>query len=205
MTTMTTAMPVTMPNNNNNHIMNNSNNFKLHHLNLQEYPTSTKLSWLSGYDLWNLRAIPPPPSNTRSTRPPPPPPPPPKTTSLRCSDGPHGIRKPLSDLSITQAFPATCFPSACALACSWNPALLEHHVASALRDECLYYDIHIILGPGVNIKRHPFGGRNHEYFPNSPITATVLLLLLFLVSTVVFIVDVVVVVVVVAVVGEWCV
>ena len=159
---MTTAMPVTMPNNDNNHNCN-SNNFKVNQLNLKEYPTSTKLSWLSGYDLWNLRAIPPPPSNTRPTSRPPSP-----KTSLRLSDGPHGIRKPLSDLSITQAYPATCFPSACALACSWNTALLKNHVASALRDECLSYDIHILLGPGVNLKRHPFGGRNHEYFSEDP-------------------------------------
>ncbi|KAG7359521.1 thermostable beta-glucosidase B [Nitzschia inconspicua] len=113
-----------------------------------------KLTWLNGYDLWNLHPIPGlTPAN--------------ETSSIRLSDGPHGVRKPLSDLSLQESFPATCFPSACATACSWNDQLLRT-MGRALALESEYYDVQVLLGPGVNLKRHPTGGRNHEYFSEDP-------------------------------------
>ena len=154
---------------------------------LLEFSTEEKLSWLGGYDLWNLRAIPGiTPSNdctsssgrignkstpllsfrsTTSTLKP--------STSLCLSDGPHGLRKPLNDLTLQEAHPATCFPSACSTACSWNPKLLEI-MGRALAKECNYYGVQVLLGPGVNIKRHPCGGRNHEYFSEDPYLAGIL-------------------------------
>ena len=154
---------------------------------LSAFSTEEKLSWLGGYDLWNLRAIPgitisdectsssgrisnrsTPLFSFRSTsstiQPP---------TSLCLSDGPHGLRKPLNNLTLQEAHPATCFPSACSTACSWNPQLLET-MGRALAEECNYYGVQVLLGPGVNLKRHPCGGRNHEYFSEDPYLAGIL-------------------------------
>ena len=64
--------------------------------------------------------------------------------SIRLSDGPHGVRKPLSDLTLQEAHPATCFPAGCALACSWDVNLLET-VGMALAKECEHYDIQVFF------------------------------------------------------------
>ncbi|MBP1917134.1 beta-glucosidase [Lederbergia galactosidilyticus] len=86
-------------------------------------------------------------------------------------DGPHGVRKPL-DMDKTGVFegnnPATAFPILGALASTWNVDL-AYEVGEALADECHYYDVHVLLAPGVNIKRTPLGGRNFEYFSEDPI------------------------------------
>ncbi len=44
--------------------------------------------------------------------------------SLCMTDGPHGVRLQRSDGSFTDSEPATCFPTAAALASSWDPALV---------------------------------------------------------------------------------
>jgi beta-glucosidase len=121
---------------------------------LSQIPWQEKLKWLNGYDIWCLHPI---PGITPSS----------DKTSIRMSDGPHGVRKPLSDLDLAEAYPATTFPSACATACSWDPQLL-HTMGRALAKECEYYDVQVLLGPGVNLKRYPTGGRNHEYFSEDP-------------------------------------
>ena len=87
--------------------------------------------------------------------------------SIRMSDGPHGVRKPISDFGLNDAHPSTCFPSACATACSWNVETL-HRLGLALKEECHAHDVQVLLGPGINIKRYPAGGRNHEYFSEDP-------------------------------------
>ena len=89
-------------------------------------------------------------------------------TTIRLSDGPHGVRKPLSDLGLTTAHPATCFPAGCALACSWDVDLMST-VGQALARECEKLDIQVLLGPGLNLKRHPGCGRNLEYFSEDPL------------------------------------
>jgi beta-glucosidase len=146
---------------------------------LSLYSWEEKLSWLNGIDLWSLKEIlsPLPPVTGASSATP-------ATTgttttatpredrsillqSIRLSDGPHGVRKPLSSLSLQTSYPATCFPSACAAACSWNVNLIQQ-MGVALSKECDYYDIQCLLGPGVNIKRYPTGGRNHEYYSEDP-------------------------------------
>jgi len=127
---------------------------------LSRFTTEQKLSWLGGADLWNLRVI-PGVSATSTTSPT-------KATSICLSDGPHGLRKPLTDLTLQEAYPATCFPSACATACSWNIDLMER-MGQALSLECRHYNVQVLLGPGVNLKRYPGGGRNHEYFSEDPL------------------------------------
>ena len=93
--------------------------------------------------------------------------------SLFCSDGPHGIRKQAGEgdhLGLNPSLPATCFPTAATLANSWDPALGEE-IGEALGEEAQAQDVHIILGPGLNIKRSPLCGRNFEYFSEDPYLA----------------------------------
>jgi beta-glucosidase len=87
------------------------------------------------------------------------------------TDGPHGLRKQAGDadhLGIAQSVPATCFPAACATACTFDPALLTE-MGRALGEECVQEEVAVILGPGVNIKRSPLCGRNFEYFSEDPL------------------------------------
>ena len=90
--------------------------------------------------------------------------------SLRFSDGPHGLRvqaEGANHLGIGGSKPATCFPTAVTIANSWNPKL-AHKVAAALGSEAREQDVDVLLGPGLNIKRHPCCGRNFEYFSEDP-------------------------------------
>ncbi|MBV8969680.1 MAG: glycoside hydrolase family 3 C-terminal domain-containing protein [Verrucomicrobia bacterium] len=88
---------------------------------------------------------------------------------MSLSDGPHGLRK-VGGGGITVSEPATCFPTASALASSWDVELIEK-VGVALAEECQAHDVQILLGPGVNLKRSPLGGRNFEYFSEDPFLA----------------------------------
>ena len=84
--------------------------------------------------------------------------------SIWMADGPHGLRK-LEDGTThdVSSVPATCFPTACATACSFDRALL-FEMGTALAEECIAEGVQIVLGPGTNIKRSPLCGRNFEYF-----------------------------------------
>jgi len=89
---------------------------------------------------------------------------------LFLADGPHGIRKQAGagdHLGLNASLPATCFPTAAAMANSWDAALGEE-VGRALGQEALAQGVHILLGPGLNIKRSPLCGRNFEYFSEDP-------------------------------------
>nr|AVI10174.1 beta-glucosidase [Streptomyces sp.] len=97
----------------------------------------------------------------------------PGVPAVRMSDGPHGLRLPreLGDggqTDLRSAAPATCFPPAVALGSSWDPDLAER-VAGALADEARAFGVHVVLGPGINIKRSPLCGRNFEYFSEDPL------------------------------------
>jgi beta-glucosidase len=87
------------------------------------------------------------------------------------ADGPHGVRR-LTDLidHTSESLPATCFPTASSLACSWDTALL-HTMGEALAQECIALEVDVLLGPGVNMKRSPLCGRNFEYFSEDPFLA----------------------------------
>lgn len=88
------------------------------------------------------------------------------------ADGPHGLRRaPSTDTwGYGDQAPATCFPTASALSASWDKALL-HEVGQALGQEAQALGVNVLLGPGVNIKRSPLGGRNFEYFSEDPLLA----------------------------------
>lgn len=93
--------------------------------------------------------------------------------AIRMSDGPHGLRyqaQASDHLGINEAVPATAFPTASASASSWDPSLL-HQMGEAIADEARSLGVDVVLGPGVNIKRNPLGGRNFEYFSEDPLLA----------------------------------
>ena len=86
------------------------------------------------------------------------------------SDGPHGLRRQAGDgdhLGLNASLPATCFPTAAAVANSWDEELGEK-IGEALAEEAIALGVNVILGPGLNIKRSPLCGRNFEYFSEDP-------------------------------------
>lgn len=113
-----------------------------------------KAGLCSGFDFWHTKAV------ERLGIP-----------SIMMTDGPHGLRK--QDESVVDLFdvnnsvPATCFPTAAGMACSWDRKLIER-VGKALGEECQAEGVSILLGPGINIKRSPLCGRNFEYFSEDP-------------------------------------
>lgn len=110
-----------------------------------------KASLASGADFWNTKTV-------RDIR------------GLMLTDGPHGLRKQgetADHLGVAMSLPATCFPPAAGLSQSWNTELVSR-IGVALGRECSAADVSVLLGPGVNIKRHPLGGRNFEYFSEDP-------------------------------------
>lgn len=93
-----------------------------------------------------------------------------KIPSRNMFDGPSGIRKPLdeNEFGINElCCEATCFPTGSALAATWNRSLLKD-LGIALAIEAKAADVNILLGPGINMKRSPLGGRNFEYFSEDP-------------------------------------
>lgn len=77
-----------------------------------------------------------------------------------CSDGPSGIRMDCG----TKAF---SIPSGTCLACTFNIVLVKE-LFDWLGTEVRRNDIDSLLGPGMNIHRHPLNGRNFEYFSEDP-------------------------------------
>ena len=91
--------------------------------------------------------------------------------SVMVTDGPHGLRKQAGSADhagLAGSVPATCFPTASALACSWDRELLAE-IGAALGEQCAAENVALLLGPGMNIKRHPLCGRNFEYFSEDPL------------------------------------
>lgn len=90
--------------------------------------------------------------------------------SITLSDGPNGVRKQAGaadHLGLNPSVPATCFPTAATVACSWDPALGEQ-VGQAMGEEAAAQEVSVLLGPGLNTKRSPLCGRNFEYFSEDP-------------------------------------
>ncbi|MBO4540537.1 MAG: glycoside hydrolase family 3 C-terminal domain-containing protein, partial [Bacilli bacterium] len=115
-----------------------------------------KASMMSGKDFWQTQDI------ERLNIP-----------SIFLSDGPHGLRKQQAaadNLGLNESYKATCFPTAVTVASSWDLALAEE-IGHALGQEAIHQKVHVLLGPGMNIKRNPLCGRNFEYFSEDPILA----------------------------------
>ena len=123
---------------------------------LSQMTLEEKTALLSGLNFWNLKGV------ERLGVP-----------SVMVTDGPHGLRKQAGEadhLGLNASVPATAFPTAAGLACSFDRELLGQ-VGEALGDICQQENVAVILGPGANIKRSPLCGRNFEYFSEDPFLA----------------------------------
>ncbi len=94
---------------------------------------------------------------------------------LWTDDGPHGVRPDVLWDEWVQAGQTNdscvAFPALTCLAATWNPDMASLYGVS-LGEEALYRKKSVILGPGVNINRTPFGGRNFEYMGEDPYLAS---------------------------------
>lgn len=120
---------------------------------IEQMTLAEKAAMLSGANFWNTEA------NEALNIP-----------SIMMTDGPHGLRKQggkADHLGLNKSLPATCYPTAATLANSWDKEVINK-VGTYLAQECLAEEVSIILGPGLNIKRHPLCGRNFEYFSEDP-------------------------------------
>ncbi len=129
-------------------------------MNLDEYISKLtleeKAALLQGWSTWTTREV------SRLGIP-----------ALFHSDGPIGLRKQAGagdHLGLNASVPATCFPSASTMANTWDPEL-DEALGTALGAECAAQDVHVLLGPGLNMKRSPLCGRNFEYFAEDPYLA----------------------------------
>ena len=90
---------------------------------------------------------------------------------LWTDDGPHGVRPDVLWDEWEQAGQTNdscvAFPALSCLAATWNPALSQLY-GESLGEEALYRGKNVMLGPGVNINRTPFNGRNFEYMGEDP-------------------------------------
>ena len=123
---------------------------------LSELTLAEKASLVSGADLWHTVAI------ERLGVP-----------AIMCSDGPHGLRAQLAgqdNAGLLASAPATCFPTASAIASSWDVDLIRE-VGGAIGREARHFNVSVVLGPGVNMKRSPLCGRNFEYLSEDPYLA----------------------------------
>ena len=115
---------------------------------------ATKVRLLSGADRFELEALPDH-----------------GIEGIDIADGPHGLRQQQrggDHLGLQQSVPSTCFPTAVTLGSTWDTALMEA-VGVALGEEAAEQGVAVVLGPGINIKRHPAGGRCFEYLSEDPL------------------------------------
>lgn len=130
---------------------------KLKHADLiKQLTLEEKASLMSGKDFWQTQEI------DRLGIP-----------SIFLSDGPNGIRKQMAaadHLGLNESLKATCFPTSCSVASTWNPELCLEE-GKRLSKEAKKQKVNVLLGPGCNIKRDPRCGRNFEYFSEDPYLA----------------------------------
>lgn len=118
---------------------------------LADLTLKEKVALLSGTDAWHTASIP------RKG-----------IDGITMTDGPHGVRATAEHGRIDG--PATAFPTGIAMAASWDPDLIQT-AGQALAEETLAMGCDVLLGPCVNIIRHPLAGRTFESFSEDPILA----------------------------------
>ena len=118
---------------------------------LRQLTTMEKISLLSGKDIWHTVPI------ERLGIP-----------SIVMTDGPHGVRS--THEAGRKTNPTTAFPTGISLASTWNTELIEQ-VGIALAEETHGMGCDVLLGPCVNIVRHPLAGRNFEAYSEDPYLA----------------------------------
>src|SRR5579859_5060483 len=85
-------------------------------------------------------------------------------TELRLSDGPTGVR----GLKFSGGRTVALLPNATLLASTWSEAALLE-VGQILAEEALAQQIHVVLGPTINLHRSVLGGRLFEAFSEDPL------------------------------------
>lgn len=83
--------------------------------------------------------------------------------AIKTADGPHGTRLNPEDN-------CTHFPNLCNLGASWDVDTAKL-MGKAIAYDCIKHNVDVLLGPGVNIKRHILCGRNFEYLSEDPVLA----------------------------------
>ena len=78
------------------------------------------------------------------------------------SDGPNGVRG-----DSTSGKSSACFPCAISIGSTWDMNLIRR-LGVALGEEAKIKDVDVLLGPTINIHRHPLGGRHFESFSEDP-------------------------------------
>jgi len=104
-----------------------------------------KISLLSGFNSWYTNKI------ERLNIP-----------SIKMSDGPNGVR---GDSNSGKS--SACFPCAISIGSTWDMDLIKQ-MGIALGEEAKVKDVDVLLGPTINIHRHPLGGRHFESFSEDP-------------------------------------
>ncbi len=112
---------------------------------IEELTLEEKIELLSGFDAWHTNSI------KRLNIP-----------SIKMSDGPNGVRG-----NGTSGKSSACFPCAISLGSTWNMGLINQ-VGVALGQEAKSKDVDVLLGPTINIHRHPLGGRHFESYSEDP-------------------------------------
>lgn len=125
---------------------------------LQQLTVAEKAALLEGYESWMTNAVP------RLNIP-----------SVYLTDGPIGVRRKREEkgdgvMGLGQSYPSTAFPTSVSIANSWNEETARR-MGEAIGRECCAYNVQVLLGPGVNLKRDPRCGRNFEYFSEDPFLA----------------------------------
>lgn len=121
---------------------------------IAELTTEEKAALLEGVKSWNTYAV------TRLDIP-----------ALFLTDGPHGlrkVRKANGGFGVSDNAHSTAFPTSAAVASSWNVEN-AYRMGEAIADECIAAGVHVLLAPGINIKRSPLCGRNFEYYSEDPL------------------------------------
>ena len=113
---------------------------------ISELTLEEKVSILSGSSAWHTTAVP------RLNIP-----------RVKMTDGPIGARGD----SVSGATSA-CFPSASCLSSSWDKDCVEE-IAKAIGVEAKSKDADVLLGPTINLHRHPLGGRHFECYSEDPL------------------------------------
>lgn len=124
--------------------------------NSRDLSLSEQITLLSGSDFWHTQPLPEH-----------------GVPAVLLSDGPHGLRAQEDGgdhLGLGGSKPATCFPTAVTIASSWDEGLITE-IGRAVGREALAQGVAVVLGPGLNIKRHPLCGRNFEYLSEDPLVS----------------------------------